>query len=61
MMEFLAGLNWTAIIMTLAICYTVNRTVDRLRPLAKMWLEGLKINKETEAMRFGYQPRGHQR
>ena len=36
MMEFLAGLNWTAIIMTVAICYTVNRTVDRLRPLAKM-------------------------
>lgn len=32
MMEFLAGLNWTAIIMTLAICYTVNRTVDRMRP-----------------------------
>lgn len=36
-------------------------TVDRMRPLAKMQMEGLKINRETEAMRFGYQPRGNQR
>ena len=44
--------------LILGICYTINRTVDWMRPLAKMWPEGLKINKETEAMRFSYQPGG---
>ncbi len=61
MMEFLGNLNWTALIMTVLICYTINRTMDRLRPLAKVWLEGLKTEKEIEAMRHGYQPRGNQK
>ncbi len=61
MMEFLGGLNWTALIMTSLICHTVNRTMNRLRPLAKGWLEGLKTEKEIEAMCHGYRPRGDQK
>lgn len=61
MSELLSSLNWTALIMTALICYTINRTIDRLRPLAKLWLDGLKTEKEIEAMRRGCQPRGNQR
>lgn len=51
-------MNWTAVIVTFMICGTALVLADRMRGIAKIWLDGLKTIRDTEAMRHGYQPRG---
>lgn len=42
MLDFLARLNWSAMIITAMICFTVLRSLDNLRRIARIWLEGIK-------------------
>ena len=51
-------MNWTAVIVTFLICATALALADRMRGLAKIWLNGLRLIRDTEAMRHGYVPRG---
>ncbi len=54
MLEFLASLNWTALIMTVVICTTALRLAEHLRSLAKIWLEGLRTERDIQAINHGY-------
>ena len=51
-------MNWTAVIVTFMICGTALVLADRMRGIAKIWLDGLKTIRDTEAMRHGYAPKG---
>lgn len=58
MMHFIASLDldWTAIIITALVCATSLKLADRFRFLAKVWLEGIRTERDIEAMRNGYPP-----
>lgn len=51
MLDFLRSLNWTAVILTALICWTALRLAERMKAIARIWLEGLRTIRETEAMR----------
>lgn len=51
MLDFLRCLNWTAVILTALICWTALRLAERMKAIARIWLEGLRTIRETEAMR----------
>lgn len=51
-------MNWTAVIVTFLICATAMTLADKMKSIAKIWLEGIRTIRDTEAMRHGYQPRG---
>ena len=51
-------MNWTAVIITLVACSTALAITDRMKTIAKIWLEGIRILRDTEAMRCGYPPKG---
>lgn len=53
MLEFLANLNWTALIMTVVICTTALRLAEHLRSLAKIWLEGLRTERDIQEIVHG--------
>lgn len=49
-------MNWTAVIITVLVCSTALALADRMKVIAKIWLEGLKTMRDTQAMLHGYQP-----
>ena len=51
-------MNWTAVIVTFLICGTALGLADRMRGIARIWLEGLRTEWDIERMRHGYPPRG---
>lgn len=51
-------MNWTALIMTFMICGTAMIITDRMKSIARTWLEGIRAIRDTEAMRHGYKPNG---
>ena len=50
-------MNWTAVIVTFLICGTALTIADKMRSIARIWLEGVRIIRDTEAMRYGYDPK----
>lgn len=48
MLEILAGLNYSAIIITALVCYTTIRGLESLRRIARIWLEGLRTEQEIQ-------------
>lgn len=42
MIDFLARLNWSAMIITAMVCFTVLRSMEVLRRIVRIWLEGIK-------------------
>ena len=61
MLEILTGLNYSAIIITTLVSFTTIRGLECLRSIARIWLEGLRTEREIEAMRHGCQPGGHRK
>lgn len=53
------GMNWTAVIITVLVCSTALALANRMKVIAKIWLEGLKTMRDTQAMIHGYRPRGN--
>jgi len=51
MLDFLRSLNWTAVILTALICTTTLKLAERMKAIARIWLEGLRTIRDTEAMR----------
>ena len=51
-------MNWTAVIVTFLICGTALALADRMKGIARIWLEGVRMIRDTEAMRHGYPPKG---
>ena len=50
-------MNWTAVIVTFLICGTALALADRMKGIARIWLEGIRMVRDTEAMRHGYRPK----
>lgn len=51
MLDFLRSLNWTAVIITVLVCSTSLRLAERMKSIARIWLEGIRTEKEIEAIR----------
>ena len=58
MARLFGTVNWTAVILTLVICCTLLEISKRLRGVARIWLEGLRVQRDITAMAHGYAPRG---
>lgn len=58
MIQILSGLNYSAIIITTLICFTVIRSMEILRRIARIWLEGLKTERDIQSMIHGKQRGG---
>lgn len=61
MLQFLASLNWTAMIITVLVCGTILKLTKHMRSIAQIWLEGIRTKKEIEALRHGYPIKGNNR
>lgn len=48
MIGILTGINWTAVIVTLAVCVTAIRGIDGLRRIMRTWLTGIQTRLEIE-------------
>lgn len=57
MAQFLATINWTAVIVTIFICSTLLEISKRMRGVARIWLEGLKVQRDITYVSHGYKPR----
>lgn len=53
MLEILASLNYSAIIITTLVCFTTVRGLECLRSIARIWLEGLRTEREIQSMIHG--------
>lgn len=51
-------MNWTAVVVTFMICATAMVLSDKIKSIAKLWLEGLKTIRDTESIRHGFHPNG---
>jgi len=58
MLDFLKSLNWTAVIITVLVCSTSLRLAERMKSIARIWLEGLRTIRDTEAMHRDFGIRG---
>ena len=46
--QFIAGINWTAVLLTAIISYTGLRLADSIVKAARYWLEGLKTQLQSD-------------
>lgn len=61
MVQFLAAINWTAVIVTIFICSTLLEISKRMHGIARIWLEGLRTQRDITYVAHGYTPKGERR
>jgi hypothetical protein len=52
-MNFLAQLNWSAMIVTAMICCTALKALQHLRYIARIWLDGLRVELQIQMLIHG--------
>ena len=48
MEQFIIGINWTAVLLTAIISYSVLRLAESIVKVARYWMEGMKTNLQIE-------------
>ena len=61
MVRLFGTVNWTAVLLTLVICCTLLEISKRMRGVARIWLEGLKVQRDITYVAHGYTPKGERR
>lgn len=46
--QIIIGINWTAVLLTAIISYSVLRLAESIVKAARYWLEGMKTNLQIE-------------
>ena len=46
--QIIIGINWTAVLLTAIISYSVLRLAESIVKVARYWLEGMKTNLQIE-------------
>jgi hypothetical protein len=53
MMNFLAQINWTVVLVSFMISWTTLHSLQHLRHLARIWLDGLRLELQIQMLIHG--------